>query len=178
VIFVVALFVRAPRAALWMTAAVAAFGAFEAAYVFHRYSNPVLTRESTPVGFDSDWIDQAVAGRHRVALVPSPHDAPTSWWDAEYWNKKTTRLLRVDGGRTFSPFPSENVSVDYAHGVLRGPQPSEFLLVSPRETRFRSGRGPWSMRRPFSSCKRRGDTGSRGRLEASRRTGGSQRARR
>jgi hypothetical protein len=136
VILLVALFVRAPRAALWMTVAVAAFGAFEAAYVFHRYSNPVLTRESTPVGFDSDWIDQAVAGRHRVALVPSPHDAPTSWWDAEYWNKKVTGLLRVDGGRTFSPFPTENVSVDYAHGVLRGPQPSEFLLVSPRETRF------------------------------------------
>jgi hypothetical protein len=97
---------RAPRAALWMTAAVAAFGAFEAGYVFHRYSDPVLTGESTPIGFPPDWIDKAVDGPKAVALVPSPHDAPTSSWDAEYWNKKATRLLRVDGGRTYSPFAS------------------------------------------------------------------------
>jgi hypothetical protein len=137
ILVVVCLIARAPRAALWMTAALAAFGAFEAVYVFHRYSDPVLTRTSTPVGLAADWIDRAVEGRNSVALVPSPRDAPTSWWDAEFWNKSVTRLLRVDGGGTNSPFPSEDVSVDFARGILGPPpQPSEFLVVSPRETRF------------------------------------------
>ncbi len=135
VLVVVALLACAPRAALWMTAVVAAFGAFEAAYVFG-YSDAVLTRDSTPIGFARNWIDEAVDGDNSVALVPSPHDGPTSWWDAEYWNTKVTRLLRVDGGNTYSPFPSDDVSVDYARGTIRGPQPSDFLLVSPRETRF------------------------------------------
>jgi hypothetical protein len=136
VLVVVALLARAPRAALWITAAVAAFGAFEAAYVFHRYSDPVLTRDSTPIGLSPNWVDAAVDGGNSVALLPSPHDGPTTWWDAEYWNKKVTRLLRVDGGRTYSPFPSDEVSVDYARGTIQGPEPSELLVVSPRETRF------------------------------------------
>ena len=137
VLVVVCLIARAPRAALWMTSAVAAFGAFQAVYVFHRYSDPVLTRASTPAGLAADWIDRAVEGRGSVAIVPSPHDGPTSWWDAEFWNKSVTRLIRVDGGRTNSPFPSEDVSVDYARGILAPtPLSSDFLLVSPRETRF------------------------------------------
>lgn len=136
VLVVFAVVVRAPRAAVWTAAALAAFGAFEAAYVFHRYSDPVLTRNTTPAGLTPDWIDQAVDGRRSVALVPSPHDAATSWWDAEYWNKRVGRLLRVDGGRTFSPFPKDDMSVDYARGTLQGQQSSELLAVSPRETRF------------------------------------------
>ncbi len=87
VVVVIALLARAPRAAVWVTVAVAAFGAFEAGYVFHRFSDPVLTRDSTPAGFAPNWIDEAAGEGKAVALVPSPHDAPTSWWDAEYWNK-------------------------------------------------------------------------------------------
>ena len=136
VIVVLVLFARAPRAAVWMTVAVAAFGAFEAGYVFHRFSDPVLTRDSTPAGFAPNWIDRTVDGRDSVALVPSLHDQGTWWWDAEYWNKTVTRLLRVDGARTFSPFPTQDMSIDYAGGMLRGPQPSELLVVSPKETRF------------------------------------------
>jgi hypothetical protein len=136
VLVVFALVARAPRAAVWLTVVVAVFGAFEAGYVFHRFSDPVLTRDSTPAGFAPNWIDRAVEGRNSVALVPSPHDAPTSWWDAEYWNKSVTHVVRVDGGRTFSPFPKEDVSIDYVRGMLRGQQPTGFLVVSPKETRF------------------------------------------
>jgi hypothetical protein len=135
-VVVIALLARAPRTAVWVTVAVAAFGAFEAGYVFHRFSDPVLTRASTPAGYARNWIDRAVDGGAPVALVPSPHDGPTSWWDAEYWNKNVTHLLRVDGGRTYSPFPKEDVSIDYTRGTLRGSQPSEFLVVSPKESRF------------------------------------------
>jgi hypothetical protein len=136
VLVVFVLIARAPRAAVWATAAVAAFGVFEAGYVFHRFSDPVLTRETMRAGLAPDWIDEAVDSRTAVALVPSPHDAASTWWDAEYWNKEVTWLMRVDGGRTFSPFPKEDVSVDYSRGMLRGRQPSELLVVSPRETRF------------------------------------------
>lgn len=114
--------------------AIAAFGAFEAGYVLHRYAEPVMTRPAaagTP-----DWIDRAVREGRSVALVPSPRDAPAPWWEAEFWNKDVDRLLRIGSGTTFSPFPADRLSVDYFEGRLRGPAPSGDLVVSDDETRF------------------------------------------
>jgi hypothetical protein len=110
-------------------------GAFQAVYVLHRYADPVMTRPSAAPA--RDWIDAAVPEGRSVALVPSPLDSPTWWWEAELWNEEVDRTLRVDGGRTFTPFPADRVAVDYATGTLRGRQPSDYLVVSPRETRFR-----------------------------------------
>jgi len=125
-----------PRAAfLCASAVLAAFGAFEAGYVFERFSDLAPTHASTTVG-PRDWIDQAVPGGRSVALVPSPLRAPIYWWEAELWNKDVDRVLQVGGGPTFTPFPAEPLSVDFASGTLRGPQPSGFLVVSDRETRF------------------------------------------
>src|SRR6266508_2638590 len=58
------------------------------------------------------------------------------WWEAEYWNKDVERVLRVEDGPTFTPFPVDEVSVDFRAGRLLGAQPSDFLVVAPRETRF------------------------------------------
>src|SRR5439155_15596401 len=35
-----------------------------------------------------------------------------------------------------SPFPANDVRVDFRHGTLAGPQPSDFLLLSGSEKRF------------------------------------------
>jgi hypothetical protein len=122
------------RALIGSTLAVAGFGAFEAGYVLDRYSDPAMTRP--PAGPARDWIDAHVPTGNSVALVPSPRDNPVYWWEAELWNKDVDRVLRVDSGKTFTPFPAEDVSIDYATGALRGPQPSDYLVVSPGETRF------------------------------------------
>ncbi len=125
----------APRVTMVVAAVtVAAFGAFQAGYVLHRYAEPVMTRPaSAPT---RDWIDRALGETHSVALVPSPRDSPAPWWEAELWNKDVDRVLRVGSGTTFSPFPADRVTVDYRQGRLRGPAPSTDLVVSDDETRF------------------------------------------
>jgi hypothetical protein len=126
---------RASRGgAIVIAIAVACFGAYGAAYVLHQYSDPVMTRHLAGAG--RDWIDSAVPDGRSVALVPSPLEDRPYWWEAELWNKDVDRVLRVGGGRTFTPFPADKVRVDYAAGLLRGAQPSDYLVLSPRETRF------------------------------------------
>ena len=123
------------RITLSTAALIAAFGAFEAVYVFERFAEPALTT----ITFHQDrrdWIDAAVPSGSSVALVPSPLESSVQWWNAEYWNKKVERVLRVDAGPTFTPFPVDDVSVDFEAGELVGAKPSDFLVVTPRETRF------------------------------------------
>ncbi|MFL5970641.1 MAG: hypothetical protein ACJ74L_13685 [Gaiellaceae bacterium] len=126
---------RVPRTALTtFTLAAAAFGLAQALYLFARYADPVMTRPSkiSP----PDWIDRAVPDRASVALVPAPRDSAEWWWEAELWNKRVKRVLRVNGGPTFTPFPADDISVDFVRGLLVGPAPSEFLVLSPGERRF------------------------------------------
>jgi hypothetical protein len=128
---------RVTRAGVALSTAVliAAFGAFEAVYVFERFAEPALTT----VTFHQDrrdWIDAAVPSGSSVALVPSPLESSVQWWNAEYWNKDVERVLRVDAGPTFTPFPVSDVSVDFESGELVGAKPSDFLVVTPKETRF------------------------------------------
>jgi hypothetical protein len=125
------------RAVAVVAITAAAFGVFEAAYVFDRFAEPAMIRQTKLAGVPRNWIDRSIPGDASVALVPSPHDSPDYWWEAEYWNKKANRVLRVERGPTFSPFPAQPVSIDFEAGLLRGPEPSRFLVVSPSETRFR-----------------------------------------
>ena len=117
-----------------VTIVLVAIGALEAIYVSERYADPAMTR--APKVTPRDWIDRVVPTGHSVALVPSPHDTPSYWWEAELWNKRVDRVLRVDGGPTFSPFPTTDVKIDFGHGLLRGPAPSEYLVLSGAESRF------------------------------------------
>lgn len=125
----------APTSAMVGSAlALAGFGAFEAGYVLHRFGGPVMTRPTnTEI---RDWIDAAVPSGRSAALVPSPRDAASLWWEAELWNKDVKQVLRVGSGTTFTPFPAEKVAIDFSSGVLRGSQPSDYLVVSPNDTRF------------------------------------------
>jgi hypothetical protein len=131
-----ALFWRAPRAALASVAVlVSAAGAAQALYVFERYADPAMTRPPE-LALARDWIDRRVPPSASVALVPSPRDTATYWWETELWNKRVDSVLRVDGGPTFSPFPAEDVRVDLRDGVLAGAQQSDFLVLSGSEKRF------------------------------------------
>jgi hypothetical protein len=135
VLVVVASAWRTPRVALVGTAViVAGFGAAQAGFVFDRYAEPALTRPSG--GDPRDWIDASVPRGASVALVPGGYDGPAAWWEAELWNRSVDRVLRVGSGSTFTPFPAHDVSIDYEGGVLDGPQPSEYLVISASETRF------------------------------------------
>src|SRR5205823_1414767 len=83
---------RLPRSAMiGATASIAAFGGFEAGYVLDKYADPTMTRP--PAGAARDWIDSSVPSGSSVALVPSPHDTPTSWWEAEFWNKEVDQVF-------------------------------------------------------------------------------------
>jgi hypothetical protein len=113
--------------------AFAGFGAFQAGWVFHRYVVPSLTVESTVA--DRGWIDTA-APSASVALVPSPWVPASGWWEAEFWNKDVDRVLRVDHGPTYTPFPAGIVRIDFARGELRGRVPRNLLVLARSETRF------------------------------------------
>jgi len=131
-----ALWWRAPRAALASVAFfVSILGVAQAVYVFQRYEDAAMTRPPA-LKLARDWIDDSVPPSASVALVPSPRDTPAYWWEAELWNKRVDRVLRVDGGPTFEPFPADDVRVDFRRGLLTGPQPSGFLVLSGSEKRF------------------------------------------
>jgi hypothetical protein len=126
---------RAPRVGLVVTAVVlSALGLAQAAYVFERYVEPEPERAARVA--PRDWIDRAVAESASVALVPGGPEGPTAWWEAELWNRRVDRVLRLGRGPTFTPFPAKRVSVDLVRGVLAGPRSSDYLVVARRETRF------------------------------------------
>jgi hypothetical protein len=126
---------RAPRLALiGTTVVVAGLGTLQAGYVFERFVEPAMTRAR---GVETHtWIDDAARAR-QVALVPGGVDGPVPWWEAELWNENVRRVLRVDAGPTFTPFPADDLVVDRETGVLTGPQPTDLLVVSATEQRFR-----------------------------------------
>ena len=128
---------RRARARLAVSAAIAlaGFGTFEAAYVFERFAEPALT-EVRPHLDRRDWIDAAVPSGSTVALVPSPLESATYWWEAEYWNKDVTQALRIDDGPTFTPFPADDGTVDVSAGKLLGLHGADYLLVARNEARF------------------------------------------
>jgi hypothetical protein len=127
---------RVPRFALPVAAVVLSLtGAAQAIYVFERYVEPALTRPPA-MKLARNWIDRRVPGGASVALVPAPRDTAAYWWEAELWNKQVERVLRVNNGPVFSPFPTDDLTLDLRRGLLRGPQPSAYLALSGSEKRF------------------------------------------
>jgi hypothetical protein len=123
-----------PRVALVGTASLlVAFGAVQAVYVLERFVEPTMVRAETE---GRDWIDAAVPGSSSVALVPGGVQGPVRWWEAEFWNRTVDRELRVDGGKTYTPFPVLDASIDDRRGRLVGPQPSDYLVLASDEIRF------------------------------------------
>jgi hypothetical protein len=108
----------------------------EAVYVFDRFAVPTTTRPRTIENVRRDWVDAALSGAPSVALVPNPNLGRNFWWDAEFWNKRVDRVLRVGGGRIYTPFAALKFSVDPESGALRGLGATHFLVVASSENRL------------------------------------------
>src|SRR6185436_19648569 len=54
----------------------------------------------------------------------------------EFWNRSVDRELRVDSGKTYTPFPVLDASIDERDGRLVGTQPSDYLVLASDEIRF------------------------------------------
>jgi hypothetical protein len=113
-----------------------AFGSIQAGYVFDRFAVPSTTRPRTIPSVQRDWVDAALTEAPSVALVPNPNLGREFWWDAEFWNKRVDRVLRIDGERTHTPFPAERLSVDPASGAVRGLGETQFLVLASSENRL------------------------------------------
>ena len=124
------------RVAVSVAFALAGFGAFEAGYVFDRFAEPALITEVRPHLDRRDWIDASVPAGSSVELVPSPLESTTYWWEAEYWNKKVDKTLRLDDDPTFTPFPFDHGGIDRNRGRLLGAR-GDFLVVARTDPRFR-----------------------------------------
>jgi hypothetical protein len=113
-----------------------AFGFLEAVYVFDRFAVPSTIRPRTIPSVQRDWVDAALADAASVALVPNPNLARDYWWDAEFWNKRVDRVLRIDGDETHTPFPAERFSVEPTSGAVRGLGGAQFLVLASSENRI------------------------------------------
>jgi hypothetical protein len=120
--------------------AVVAFGTAEVVYVFEHFAVPLTTRPRLIATARRDWIDASLPDGATAALVPYPYLRPEYWWDAELWNKQVDRVLRIDGGTTYTPFPAASLSVDPSTGAIRGLAGRRFLVVAATETRIRPAR--------------------------------------
>jgi hypothetical protein len=115
--------------------ALAAFGAYQAVYVFDWLAVPGTTRPQTIEGVSRDWIDAAVPAGASVALAPSEELAREYWWDAEFWNETVDRALAVDGREIFTPFAAAAVAIA-GTGRMHGEEPSRFLVVDDAAPQF------------------------------------------
>jgi hypothetical protein len=113
-----------------------AFGTSEAAYVFDQFAVPATTRPRTLPDVRRDWIDAGLRGTPSVALVPNRNLSREVWWDAEFWNKRVDRVVRIEGERAYSPFPADRFSVDRVSGAVRGLGRSRFVVLASSENRI------------------------------------------
>jgi hypothetical protein len=117
--------------------AVASLGVVETVYVFERYAVPATTVAREIPTARADWIDAANGSDESVTVVPNPYLGEKFWWDAEFWNRTVRRVLAVDGGPTFTPFPAQPLSIDPRTGRVLSGLSTDLLVQTSVETRFR-----------------------------------------
>ena len=98
---------------------------------------------ASPPGAVLDWVDSVLPASASAALVPFPvstdwHLSAIRWWDAEFWNRSVTQTYVLpDGPFTYTPFPTEEVDIDWETGILAGTEGApEFVVRAPGDPRF------------------------------------------
>jgi dolichyl-phosphate-mannose-protein mannosyltransferase len=146
------------RVVFWVVGlAVLAFCVVETRYVFGRI---VLGSEGNSRALSGrplegrDWIDDVVAGRPSVAMVPGPittladADDPRStpsfmpsfeseWWYVEAWNKSVDRAFSFERQPIYTPFPRSDLRLDFSTGRLLSDEQSPYLVMAASDPRFR-----------------------------------------
>ena len=98
---------------------------------------------AAPPGAVLDWVDSVLPASAGAALVPFPvstewHLSAIRWWDAEFWNRSVTRTYVLpEGPFTYTPFPTEEVDIDWETGALADTEDApEFVVRAPGDPRF------------------------------------------
>jgi hypothetical protein len=124
-------FGRARVALVLVGTLLCAFLLLETRYVMNNFAVPSATRPARLPYSERDWIDKAVPGSARVAMLPGLQPGADAFWDAELWNKTVDHAYTANGVSTFTPFPSEALDLSAADGTLRGVRKQLPWLVIP-----------------------------------------------
>jgi hypothetical protein len=96
-----------------------------------------------PPGVVLDWLDSVLPGNADAALVAFPvstdwHLSAIRWWDTEFWNESVTRAYVLpDGTFTYTPFPAEELDIDWETGAIPGTDDAPaFVVRAPNDPRF------------------------------------------
>jgi hypothetical protein len=123
--------------------AVLVFMVLETHYVFGKQltNNGRTVTGGTTEG--RDWIDRET-GDADVALMPGQvNTAPNAyfvealWWDTEFWNKSVNRVHVYGDANTFTPFPAEKLTLDFASGRVSGGTDVDYVVLSSTDVRLR-----------------------------------------
>jgi hypothetical protein len=96
-----------------------------------------------PPGVVLDWLDSVVPDDAEAALVAFPvstdwHLSAIRWWDTEFWNRSVTRAyVMPDGTFTYTPFPAEDLEIDWQTGEIPDTDGAPaFVVRAPNDPRF------------------------------------------
>jgi hypothetical protein len=96
-----------------------------------------------PPGVVLDWLDSVIPDDAEAGLVAFPvstdwHLSAIRWWDTEFWNRSVTRAYVLpDGTFTYTPFPAEELEIDWATGEVPGTTDAPaFVVRAPNDPRF------------------------------------------
>ena len=102
-----------------------------------------------PPGVVLDWVDTLVPAGEEAALVAFPvstawDTTAIRWWDAEFWNRRVARAyVAHDGNFTYTPFPFEELEVDWETGQVPGTEDAPgYVLGAPGDSRLRLAGSP------------------------------------
>jgi hypothetical protein len=96
-----------------------------------------------PPGVVLDWLDSVLPDGADAGLVAFPvstewHLSAIRWWDAEFWNRSVTRAYVLpDGTFTYTPFPTEELVIDWESGEIPDTANAPaFVVRAPNDPRF------------------------------------------
>jgi hypothetical protein len=153
-------------ASVGAAAIVLVFCALETGYTFSKvvYAVPRSAGQQPPLE-GRDWVDRAVGNGAGVGLLPTAGVSwplQRAWWDVEFWNKAVEHSYAYPGSYPYTPFPSRNLRLDKATGLLRPGGEDTYLVRHAEDVRFApagryverhdSGLELWAVARPYRAA--------------------------
>jgi hypothetical protein len=96
-----------------------------------------------PPGRVLDWVDSVLPNDARAAVIPFPlstawDTSAIGWWDVEFWNRSVAQTyVAADGNFTYTPFPSQELSIDWQTGEIAGTADAPpYVVAAAHDPRF------------------------------------------